>query len=293
MLVVLLSIPACAGEESSVASDEQVDQRKAQVRAQLEAGQGALALEQIQRVTSVRPEDVEAVLIEIAALELEGRYRTAVEVCERSLGLHPRDVLLLDSKVRLHRRLGEERAAKRALEVLIEVDPENPWRNYEMGELLLHLVELKEIDAAVEHFGKARARLPEAWECAVGEAGALLERGKDGDATRAREILTESLSRHAQEPELYFHRALACEALQDEAAARADYCKVLALAPDHVPALVNLGLLEAAQGEVDPACSHFEHALAVLPAENSKLPRRDLRALLEQRLADLRAASKQ
>lgn len=72
-------------------------------------------------------------------------------------------------------------------------------------------------------------------------------------------------------PEGYVNRGLCYERIGDLENARRDYERALELDPDDVAALVDLGTLELAAGNLDEAEKHLSHAAGIDPTVNWQL----------------------
>jgi tetratricopeptide (TPR) repeat protein len=196
---------------------------------------------------------------------------------------HPEKARILETLGRVYMRDGRSRAAKRALTLWLELEPEAArgwhWRAW-VNE------RLQSPEEAIPDYEKAIELDPSLWRVRVRLTRLILERNNPGDA---RTHLDELIRTHADEPDVQIALAQCLQLEGEEEQAVAVLDKLLAAHPDSFEGLALRGRLEAQRQHPAEAEIQLRKALSHRPA--------DLRTLyilyqcLEQQGKDKEAAA--
>ena len=127
---------------------------------------------------------------------------------------------------------------------------------------LLALEKTEEAEAALAHVDPATGK--DDW--VVQLAAGTLELAKaDGDANRAKDLVTQSIALYPESDLAYYSRSFAYARLEQFDRMRADLEKTLEIDADHYGALLSLAWLDAWQEKTEPALAMADKIIAVFP----------------------------
>jgi tetratricopeptide (TPR) repeat protein len=189
----------------------------------------------------------------------DGDLRQAFDCYRRALAIDPG---FMDACISLAYVLMEQNnpgEAEPYLERALRIDPANADAHYMLGSIASSRNDLA---AAARHWHAAVELRPDfdrAWQDLL---DALY---RNGQARRAKEILSEAINRHPQRVDLHLYLANLHAAGEEFDNAIACYGNLLALRPDHLEALNSLGLVYQRRNRHDDAITTFRRLLEVEP----------------------------
>jgi predicted Zn-dependent protease len=149
---------------------------------------------------------------------------------------------------------GQLAQAEQRVSALLQRDGAHPALHQLMAVLRM---EQRQWDAAREHIARSLAARPQHLP-SLQIAAQIAQRS--GDAAGARRALEELLRLQPASPVGWFALSLACHELRDHDAEAAALQRTLALQPEHVQALVNLGIVQQERGDLQAAMSSYARA---------------------------------
>lgn len=165
----------------------------------LRAGRFAQAQRQISQILEVRPDDVDALNLKTAALNMRGAYSEALLVAERAVSLRRKDLRLTLNLAAILNNLGRREDALNQFNAALAISPDDVRALHERGRVLLALNRAKDakpdFERAVElsnKLGELRTSLAEAL-LMLGDASAaqlqLAEAARLGDRSARRHTI--------------------------------------------------------------------------------------------------------
>lgn len=225
----------------------------------LQAGDASKIQDLLRAVLDSEPDDSQALNLMANALLLEGDTDQALDVLAKRQQLNPDSA---EANFRLGAGLllaGQNEAATKQLAQTLTLDP-----HYQQADILLvlKLIEEQDFDAAIEAAQAFKARNPDSLAAysLLGKAYLANEQTDEAVAT-----FNEALSLAPGDPAA--NQALAQIALQagDTEAARKRYKAILDHRTDYLPALLQLALIEAEQGNEAELVAQLKYALEAYP----------------------------
>ncbi len=240
---------------------DSVQGRKLLATIRLQEGKDAAVQTLLQPVLESAPDDVDALNLTANALLRMGKTDEGIALLSRVATLQPDSPV---AQVRLGAGLliaGQEADATQHMETALELNPE-----FQQADILLVLNQLQKRDfpAAIKA-AEAYQRRHLTSITPHNLLGKVYQEAGQPDAARA--SYQRALTLDAGDPAANHNLAQMALASNDLAAARKHYEAILAAHEDAVPAMVQLALLDARQGNEASLVAHLEQAMAAAPTE--------------------------
>lgn len=250
------------------------------------------ALSHCRKAVDLNPAHADSWLLLVLLLTSKKAHTSAASVCRLALEHHTSDPRLMYMKARLEMAAGNQAAALRSLEqacrqcrvqqLADEADDadvsgsESDSRSRSRTMSLASLDELPDDRSTVSHdtmFGLPAAAFQErqrGFEVDSMRLWVTLSKvfRENGQLEDASQCLAEARASDRLHPDLVHEGGRLCEAGGDEAAARAQYRKALALCSSHLPSLLALARLNTESGDVVEAEDQLRSAVRQHPAEH-------------------------
>lgn len=224
-------------------------------------GMTVQAVEILQHLVTLRPDDAQALLQLSKMLELADRHAEALETCNRVIDVAP---LLIDAHLqrgRLLRGQGHHLECAAACDSLLAIEPDH------VDALLLRGVArqaLSQWNEALADYDKVIALQPQCTD-ALNNAGIVL--AAIGDAEAAVASYDRALALRPDFPESFNNRGAALKALGRNEEAVASFSAATALRPDYFAALRNQAEALVVLKQPAKALACYDRALQLEPAD--------------------------
>ena len=240
---------------------DNIQGRKLLATIRLREGQNAAVQSLLQPVLANDPDDIDALNLTANALLRDRKSNEGIELLSRVAKLQPDSPV---AQVRLGAGLamgGQQDAAIGHMETALELDPE-----FQQADILIVLNHLQKRDfpAAI-----AAAKAYQRRNLSSVTPHSLLGRVylEAGQPDEARASFERALALDAGDPAANHNLAQMALADNDLVTARKNYQSILAAHDDSVPAMIQLALLDAREGDEASLVGHLEQAMAVAPTD--------------------------
>ncbi len=214
----------------------------------------------------------------------QGSFSLAIKEGEAAIELNPKNVSALRVLADAHLLAGDARRAKDVLREMLALLPDDPIVHHRLG--VVSRTQHRPAEA-LAHFEQAFDKDPKLVEALDQIVAVLVSQGK---VPQARERVGREVARNSRDPRLLNLLGRVLVQSRNFAEAEAMFKKAMALDGTMLPTYANLGDLYARQGKVEEAIGEFEMIVAKRPQHLSALM--ILGMLHEQRKDYARAMAK-
>lgn len=219
----------------------------------------AAAARSLERVLAGQPLLPQANLLLATCLAKLDRRAEAKQQLDAVLKDNPSSVQALVNLANILVEEGKGADVMAVCQHALAIDEQNPQAHTLIGQV--HM-EAGEFDQALSHVRRAAEIQPKLTRNRQNLAACLIGLGQ---LTQAERILDDLVARHAEFPQLQFHRGLLLEQQGRLAEARRAYELEVAAHPRTLPAQFNLGLLELKMGNREAYIERMESIVAIAP----------------------------
>jgi tetratricopeptide (TPR) repeat protein len=228
-------------------------------RLQQQTGDTAGAVESLQHVVRLLPQNPEAWEDLGLVLEVAKRDDEAISAFQQSTRLCPESVVAMNSLAELYAREAHPREAAREFQQVLRLKPYWGPAHFGLGKALEAMGKTQEAKAQFEESLKNRVSSPESFNT-LGKFS--LSRGWYGAAVTN---FTDSLRLYPSDPEIHVNLGLALVKLGRRAEAKAHYAEAVRLQPKLAEAHFCLGLELGKDGDAAGASTQFAEAVRLKP----------------------------
>ena len=222
-------------------------------------GRNDMALSNIDRALSLRPDFVEALINRGIALYQLKRFADALADYDRAIALRPDHADALVNRGNALGRLQRHEDALASYHRALALHPGHAQALVGRG-ATLH--DLRQYDEALKSYDRALALRPDHVETLVNRGVTLHEQKQPGEALNS---FDRALALEPNNVEALTNRGVALHDLERYGEALASHARALAVRPDHAAALSNRGVTLHRLGRPDEALASYDRALAFRP----------------------------